>query len=171
MRSRDVGKPSPTFRPAARARRSRSALGLPLLDSLTPRLLDCTWRQKPQAGTTDETKRGLSGITYSAGSERPVRPYPTILAHITRFVKYQRSQPPRWHLGRRRIGCLESAPASRVAFQPEIRRIIAPLTMTAFQDISHSLHRLYLEDERPWLVGANSSAELWSAAACCRFSP
>jgi hypothetical protein len=25
--------------------------------------------------------------------------------------------------------------------------------MTAFQDISHSLRRLYLEDERPWLVG------------------
>jgi len=31
----------------------------------------------------------------------------------------------------------------RVAFQSEIRRIIAPLTMTAFQDISHSLRRLY----------------------------
>jgi hypothetical protein len=43
--------------------------------------------------------------------------------------------------------------------------------MTAFQDISHSLRQLYLEDERPWLVGANSSAELWSAAACCRFPP
>jgi hypothetical protein len=25
--------------------------------------------------------------------------------------------------------------------------------MTAFQDISHSLRQLYLEDERPWLVG------------------
>jgi hypothetical protein len=43
--------------------------------------------------------------------------------------------------------------------------------MTAFQDISHSLRQLYLEDDRPWLVGANSSAELWSAAACCRFFP
>jgi len=31
--------------------------------------------------------------------------------------------------------------------------MIAPLTMTAFQDISHSLGQLYLEDERPWLVG------------------
>jgi hypothetical protein len=41
--------------------------------------------------------------------------------------------------------------------------------MTAFQDISRSLRQLYLEDKRPWLVGANSSAELWSAAACCRF--
>ena len=43
--------------------------------------------------------------------------------------------------------------SQRVAFQPEIRRIIAPLTMTAFQDISHSLRQLYLEDDRPWLVG------------------
>ncbi len=25
--------------------------------------------------------------------------------------------------------------------------------MTAFQDISHSLRQLYLQDERPWLVG------------------
>jgi hypothetical protein len=25
--------------------------------------------------------------------------------------------------------------------------------MTAFQDISYSLRQLYLEDERPWLVG------------------
>jgi hypothetical protein len=25
--------------------------------------------------------------------------------------------------------------------------------MTAFQDISHSLRQLYLEDERLWLVG------------------
>ena len=25
--------------------------------------------------------------------------------------------------------------------------------MTAFQDISHPLRQLYLEDERPWLVG------------------
>jgi hypothetical protein len=41
--------------------------------------------------------------------------------------------------------------------------------MTAVQDISYSLRQLYLEDDRTWLVGANSSAELWSAAACCRF--
>ena len=47
----------------------------------------------------------------------------------------------------------------------------APLTMTASQDVSHSLRQLYLEDERPWLVGANFSAQLWSAAACCRFPP
>jgi hypothetical protein len=25
--------------------------------------------------------------------------------------------------------------------------------MTAFRDISHSLRQIYLEDERPWLVG------------------
>jgi len=45
------------------------------LDSLTPRLLDCTWRQKPQAGTTDENRRGLSGITDPAGPDP--RPNPT----------------------------------------------------------------------------------------------
>jgi len=31
--------------------------------------------------------------------------------------------------------------------------MIAPLTMTPIQDISHSLRQLYLEDGRPWLVG------------------
>ena len=52
-----------------------------------------------------------------------------------------------------RFRCLESGPASRVSFQREITRIIARLTTTAFQDISHSLCQLYLEDERPKLVG------------------
>jgi hypothetical protein len=34
----------------------------------TPRLLDCkSWKQGPQAGTTGENKRGLSGMTYLAG--------------------------------------------------------------------------------------------------------
>ncbi len=36
---------------------------------------------------------------------------------------------------------------------PPSRCMIAPLTMTPIQDISHSLRQLYLEDERPWLVG------------------
>ena len=41
-----------------------SAFGGPLLEALTPRLLNCSWNLDPQAGTTDENKRGLSGITY-----------------------------------------------------------------------------------------------------------
>jgi hypothetical protein len=32
--------------------------------------------------------------------------------------------------------------------------------MTGFQDISHSLRRLYLEDERPWLVGFSGGKSL-----------
>jgi hypothetical protein len=77
----------------------------------TPRLLDCTWRQKPQAGTTDENKRGLSGIAYSAGPERLVEPYRTILAYSTPFVKCQRSQPLRWRLARPRLLGSESGRA------------------------------------------------------------
>jgi len=73
--------------------------------------------------------------------------------------------------GRRWVGAVAVKARHRFAFQPEIRRIVARVTMTAFQGISHSLRQLYLEDERPWLVGGNSSAELWSAAACCRFFP
>ena len=55
--------------------------------------------------------------------------------------------------GRRWVGAVAIKTRHRVAIQGEISRIIAPLTMTAFQDISHSLRQLYLEDERPWLVG------------------
>jgi len=63
-------------------------------------------------------------------------------------------EPPRAALnGRRWVGAVAIKARDRVAIQPEIRRMIAPLTMTAFQDISHSLGQLYLEDERPWLVG------------------
>jgi hypothetical protein len=40
----------------------------------------------------------------------------------------------------------------RVAIRPEIRRIIPPVTMTAFQDISRSLRQLYLEDKRRYLL-------------------
>jgi hypothetical protein len=32
--------------------------------------------------------------------------------------------------------------------------------MTAFQDISHSLRQLYLEDERPWLLGFSGGKSL-----------
>jgi hypothetical protein len=32
--------------------------------------------------------------------------------------------------------------------------------MTAFQDISDSLRRFYLEDERPWLVGFSGGKSL-----------
>jgi len=53
----------PKLRPEKWGRRLASQL----LDSLTPRLLDCTWRQKPQAGTTDENKRGR--ITYPTGPD------------------------------------------------------------------------------------------------------
>jgi len=53
--------------PKLRPERSGRRLASQLLDSLTPRPLDCTWRQKPQAGTTDENKRGLSGIAYWQG--------------------------------------------------------------------------------------------------------
>jgi len=35
--------------------------------------------------------------------------------------------------------------------------------MTAFQDISHSLRQLYLEDERPWLVGFSGGKSLSGA--------
>ena len=53
----------PKLRPERWGRRLASSSQL--LDSLTPRLLDCTWRQKPQAGT--ENKRGR--ITYPAGTD------------------------------------------------------------------------------------------------------
>jgi hypothetical protein len=32
--------------------------------------------------------------------------------------------------------------------------------MTAFQDISHSLRQLYLEDKRPWPVGFSGGKSL-----------
>jgi hypothetical protein len=54
--------------------------------------------------------------------------------------------------GRGWVGAVAIKTRDRVVFQPEIRRIIAPLTMTAFQDISHSLPQLYLEDKRPYLL-------------------
>ena len=48
----------PKLRPERWARRLASEL----LDSLTPRLLDCTWRQKPQAGTRKQKRtHNLSG--------------------------------------------------------------------------------------------------------------
>jgi hypothetical protein len=47
--------------------------------------------QEPQAGTTDENKRGLSGIAYVAGHERLVQPYHCFLTHDIPFVKYKLS--------------------------------------------------------------------------------
>ena len=71
FRGREIdesGSPGMAHRlPKLQPERSGRRLASQLLDSLTPRLLDCTWRQKPQAGTTDENKRGLSGITYWQG--------------------------------------------------------------------------------------------------------
>ena len=62
--------------------------------------------------------------------------------------------------GRRWVGAVAIKTRYRVAFQPEIRRIVAPVTMTAFQDISHSLGQLYLEDGRPWLVGFSGNERM-----------
>ena len=129
----------------------RSASQLP--DSLTPRLLDCTWRQKPQAGTTNENRRGLSGMTLPAGPDpcstpqnncslcRPVCQEKN--APSTRSPTQSRNRHAQALNGRRWAGAVTIKARYRVAFQPEIRRIIAPVTATAFQDISHSLRQLY----------------------------
>jgi len=42
---------------------------------------------------------------------------------------------------------------TNLATQAGVRHIIMPIAMTTFQEIKVSLRQLYLEDERPWLVG------------------
>jgi hypothetical protein len=46
------------------------------------------------------------------------------------------------------------------------------MSTSTFQNIKRSLLQLYLDDKRPWLVGFSGGRvrQLWSAAACCRFS-
>ena len=139
--------------PKLRPERWDRRLASQLLDSLTPRLLDCTWRQKPQAGTTNENRRGLSGMTLPAGPDpcstpqnncslcRPVCQEKN--APSTRSPTQSRNRHAQALNGRRWAGAVAIKARYRVAFQPEIRRIIAPVTATAFQDISHSLRQLY----------------------------
>ena len=73
FRGREIdesGSPGMTHRlPKLQTERWGRRLASQLLDSLTPRPLDCTWRQKPQVGTTDGNKRGLSGITWLTGPD------------------------------------------------------------------------------------------------------
>ena len=62
-----------------------------LLDFLTPRLLDCTWKQEPQAGATDENRRRLSGMTCPAGTTP--RPTPHNKSSLYCIVCQEKNAP------------------------------------------------------------------------------